>query len=378
MVRLSARASAALALSLTATAAWISPAALAAGTRQVTARPVAALKGSLSGVAATSASNAWAVGSVSTGALLLHWNGRSWAQIAVPGSYLVAVAASSGSNAWAVGGTSREALLLHWNGHRWTRTPAPVPARGSLSGLSVASASSAWAVGDYGFPARTLILHWNGRSWTRVPSPSPRPWRRAGDSLGAVTAVSARDAWATGTITSPTSGPVRGLLLHWSGRKWTRESAGSLTGSTSSLGSLAATSASNVWTLGCACEGGPAGGIIGHWNGRRWTRQATPSTVRRFGTGLAGITASSRRSAWTVGIYCKRGCASQRPFYAPLIVRWNGSSWKVSASPGSRNSSLTGVAATSADNAWAVGDSPTTGTVIILHWNGHAWRAWAT
>jgi hypothetical protein len=144
------------------------------------------------------------------------------------------------------------------------------------------------------------------------------------------------------------------------------------------VGSLAATSASNVWTLGCACEGGTAGGIIFRWNGRRWTRQATPSAVRRFGTGLTAIAASSRHSAWTVGIYCKRDCTSQHPFYAPLILRWNGSSWKVSASPGSRNSSLTAVAATTAGNAWAVGDSPTTGTVIILHWNGHVWRAQAS
>ena len=42
-----------------------------------------------------------------------------------------------------------------------------------------------------------------------------------------------------------------------------------------------------------------------------------------------------------------------------LIVRWNGSSWQkvASPSPSSIGNVLSGVAATSAGNAWAVGGS---------------------
>lgn len=63
-------------------AAGIAPAAAARAGR---ARPAASLSidGLLSAVAATSASNAWAVGNTTAGApgnktLILHWNGTAW------------------------------------------------------------------------------------------------------------------------------------------------------------------------------------------------------------------------------------------------------------------------------------------------------------
>jgi hypothetical protein len=65
----------------------------------------------LSGVAAASTTNAWAVGSYLAGStgktLILRWNGRAWKQVASPsigvGSGLQGVAATSASNIWAVG-----------------------------------------------------------------------------------------------------------------------------------------------------------------------------------------------------------------------------------------------------------------------------------
>jgi hypothetical protein len=78
----------------------------------------------LNGVAATSASNAWAVGSAANGVadltLILRWNGTSWVQVPSPNpgssNDLNAVAASSPTNAWAVGsfdGAVRQALAVH-------------------------------------------------------------------------------------------------------------------------------------------------------------------------------------------------------------------------------------------------------------------------
>ena len=81
----------------------------------------------LTGVAATSGSNAWAVGDYNTGlgtpllALAEHWNGTTWALAPIqnPGTgspvfnYVMSVAATSASNAWAVGmhSTSQEGTL---------------------------------------------------------------------------------------------------------------------------------------------------------------------------------------------------------------------------------------------------------------------------
>jgi len=72
------------------------------------------------------------------------------------------VAASSASNAWAVGGYDDSQLTLtgHWNGTSWKLVPSPK--------------SPPWAVGDYIAPNGDLTLteRWNGTKWHVVPSPS--------------------------------------------------------------------------------------------------------------------------------------------------------------------------------------------------------------
>ena len=95
------------------------------------------------GVDAVSPKLAFAVGSYTLPkvnhhqyTLLAQWNGTRWTQVPTPspGNFansLAGVAASSPSNAWAVGGTifghertglTRQTLMLHWNGTSWTRS----------------------------------------------------------------------------------------------------------------------------------------------------------------------------------------------------------------------------------------------------------------
>jgi hypothetical protein len=97
--------------------------------------PSPAVISGLAGVAATSASNAWAVGtSISvpreiSKTLILDWNGKTWKQVPSPSPssdniVLFGVAATSTRDSWAVGGygqdfTSHKALILHWNGTAW-------------------------------------------------------------------------------------------------------------------------------------------------------------------------------------------------------------------------------------------------------------------
>ncbi len=142
----------------------------------------------LAGVAATSAGDAWAVGYTGMGprtcgrctTLILHWNGKAWKRVPSPnpsaGSMLAGVAATSAGNAWAVGSTPSlggSILILHWNGKAWKRVPSPnPPGGGTLTGVAATSARSAWAVG-FSQGGGTLILRWNGKAWKRVPSPNP-------------------------------------------------------------------------------------------------------------------------------------------------------------------------------------------------------------
>ncbi|MGH3422976.1 MAG: hypothetical protein ACRDOD_25660, partial [Streptosporangiaceae bacterium] len=67
---------------------------------------------------------------------------------------LLGVAAVSASRAWAVGCSKcdsglDQAQLLVWNGKGWTRAPGPAPAEGlfrsSVAATSATSATNAWA-----------------------------------------------------------------------------------------------------------------------------------------------------------------------------------------------------------------------------------------
>jgi len=63
------------------------------------------------------------VGSAQT--LIERWNGTGWTRVSSPnpagGSALIGVAATSATNAWAVGctGNCAKTLILHWNGTAW-------------------------------------------------------------------------------------------------------------------------------------------------------------------------------------------------------------------------------------------------------------------
>jgi hypothetical protein len=110
---------------------------------------------------------------------------------------------------------------------------------------------------------------------------------------------------------------------------------------------------------------------------------------------LWGVTATSIRSTWAVGITGRQavtagaaladGAVSDEPAVAAsavaetLILRWNGNAWKRVPSPShATGSGLLGVVATSARNAWAVGLTgppfERTHETLILRWNGSSWN----
>ena len=132
----------------------------------------------LNDVAATSASDAWAVGVRWTAGdvartLIEHWNGSSWTigsspNIGTVQDQLIAVAATSSTNAWAVGfhdtnGGVARTLIEHWNGTTWAVQPSLNVGSNDnfLQDVSANSPRSAWTVGYHmkGTVARTLAFH---------------------------------------------------------------------------------------------------------------------------------------------------------------------------------------------------------------------------
>jgi hypothetical protein len=361
-------------LLITAMAVGISPLA-DAGARSKSSAMVASLKvsGSLGGVAATSARDAWAVGFTGSKTLILRWNGVRWTRVPSPSpgatASLAGVAVTSARSAWAVGTssnndfTSSKTVILRWNGARWTRVPSPSPgAIASLSGVAATSAGSAWAVGttsSSGFTSRqTVILRWNGARWTRVRSPSPG----AVASLAGVAATSARDAWAVGSTGAGTT-----LILRWNGAAWNKVMSPS-PGIDGGRAGIAAGSVRSAWAVGSRMSRAVFASVTLRWTGSAW--KAVRSPVRGGNSSLSGVAASSARTAWAVGY---TGYPDVGDPIKTLILRWNGTAWKREPSPSPGFQSLLyGVAVTSARNAWAVGTYD--GKILILRWNGAAWK----
>jgi hypothetical protein len=380
-------------------------------------RPAAAYygtEGGLTGVAATSTSNAWAVGyagsSTSLKVLMLHWNGKTWSRTTSPSvltraGELSAITVVNAKDAWAAGFTGgfnitrRRTLLLHWNGRAWSQVTRPAPIPGFLDAVT-ATASGGWAVGGVpngqNWPG-ALALRLAGTTWSRVRMP---------DSLqvAGVAITGKNAAWAIGYTEQQSA------LAHWNGHTWTWRSilprqdlyelggiasapgksaftvgheypvgrqqvpvSLKLTGSTWKQVPVRAPSISdlNAVTFAPGGTGWAAGSTAGstlilRWTGKAWTRVASPSDGSI--DALDGLGFSSARNGWAVG-----SSGSQT-----LILHWNGSRW--GAPPPAptgyeTRGALLGVAATSNSSAWAVGytGSATSAKVLMVHWNGSKW-----
>jgi hypothetical protein len=341
----------------------------AATAQPTTAAPGAAVTftGGLEGVAASSADNAWAVGSDSSFTTqIAHWNGTAWTRVPSPspgtGASLSGVAVVSASDAWAVGQDSAgsgETLTEQWNGTAWTQVPSPSPAGGAdLVSVAAISADDAWAVGSSGFSSgssKTLIEQWNGTTWKKVTSPTPA----GGASLTGVAVASATDAWAVGS-SDPSSSSPKTLIEQWNGTTWKKIPSPSPAGG-AIFASVAAVSATDAWAVGTA----GTKTLIEQWNGTAWKKVTSPAPAG--GATLLGVTVVSATNAWAAG---QAGTST-------LTEQWNGTTWKTVPSPnpsGPGGHILQGVAAASASRAWAVGASGFGAGAILMQWNGTTWK----
>ena len=129
-----------------------------------------------SGVAATSAANAWAVGSDlmvpvrrnKPRSLIEHWNGTAWKQQTSPSPTHRRSQRRGGDlrhqrlgGRWAAQGGG--SLIAHWNGTAWKQQYQPQPGSHDdvLTGAAATSATNVWSVGSYsnGGASKTLAVH---------------------------------------------------------------------------------------------------------------------------------------------------------------------------------------------------------------------------
>lgn len=105
-----------------------------------------------------------------------------------------------------------------------------------------------------------------------------------------------------------------------------------------------------------------------------WTIVPSPS-VPGVGQRLTSVSASSATDAWAVGDFYNRTLGAQQT----MILRWDGTRWGRIRSPNASGSynTLTSVAVVDDDEAWAVGYVITQTNdwrTLIEAWNGTSWR----
>src|SRR3954452_25478258 len=197
--------------------------------------------GGFLGVDAVSPSDGWAVGGNGNG-VVQRFNGTRWNLFPSPDllnggannwALLTGVDATSAGNAFAVGqstaaaGGAKTAVALRWNGSAWSRQVVAGPAGTDteFTGVKAFSAGDAWAVGQTA-PAgstfrNTLAMHYNGTAWAAVPTPSPGTRT---NFVTAVDGISGTDVWMAGyTLNLPYGNRFRqSLIEHWNGSTWTQ------------------------------------------------------------------------------------------------------------------------------------------------------------
>ncbi|GAB3667261.1 hypothetical protein GCM10027589_32960 [Actinocorallia lasiicapitis] len=237
-----------------------------------------------SAVAATGPKNLWAGGTEYSGALVVRWDGKAWADAGVRAvvpersASVRAIVTAAAGDTWVFGSVRAETTNAntvfgaHWNGVRWSRKNFPVAwvydaaslGRGQVllrgvtgdcggwtcarrsyrydgkawkrvsvpdkigSRLRVRSAADIWAIADRGDarknpPNRPTLAHFNGRSWSYLPELKVKGPRRFLKTFTDLEVVGKDDIWASAhwyENSGESQGPS--ALVRWNGKSWKR------------------------------------------------------------------------------------------------------------------------------------------------------------
>jgi hypothetical protein len=154
-------------------------------------------KGLIDGRSAVAAGDVWAVEGSALGirpgpgaGALVHWSGRTWHQVRLPGALsnaqLSSVLARSDKDVW-VGGATGNAkngtteAVGHWNGRAWavTRIPArATPKKFAVTGLAPDGKGGLWAIGNCKTcfsSVLTRVWHHASGAWKWAPVAAKDP-----------------------------------------------------------------------------------------------------------------------------------------------------------------------------------------------------------
>ena len=367
---------------------------------EVTADPLGAVYVSLAGVSCSAPVVCTAVGAYDTSSgeqltLVEVQKGTSWSIQTSPdpsgttAAGLSSVSCSSSDTCTAVGSYSDSSggtltLAETSSGSSWIiqETPNPVGSDTSyIDGVACSSAGSCIAAGyditSAGIFAPLAEAFEEG-SWSIQTIPNPRG--NITSELYGTSCSSSDSCAAVGSYYIDTSGDVVTLAEVWNGSKWKIETTPNPAGSTlSELTGVSCTRTDFCTAVGYYGTESGLATLAEDWDGSTWRIEQTPDPIGATGSELSGVSCSSVDACTAVGNYVD---ASRDT--ATLTEAWNGTSWKVEASPvppGSTRSELSGVSCPATHSCSAVGYSlDSSGIAVTLgeFWDGTAWKIQST
>jgi hypothetical protein len=316
---------------------------------------------------ASSPSDIWAVGQST-----IHFDGTTWTAFAAPmikgdnNSFLQGVVAISPTLAWAAGNVTDGAhpgqVIEHWNGTQWSLFPGPKfgkKDRADVFAMTASSANDVWAIGSLANigtgSISPLFEHWNGTAWTATI------WESNNEFLYGASAAAPNDAWAVGFNGSDN---IETSAMHWDGTNWKSVATPNVGEGTNKLNAVLALAPDDVWAVGFSTPVAPPKQaakltLIEHFDGTRWSVVPSPNVgpnSANQSNRLLGLTANSANDIWAFGSYF---AADGSGHQMTLLLHWDGTSWTVASSPSPTKGKFP------CDLLWA-GVVPSPGNVWIL------------
>lgn len=293
------------------------------------------------------------------------------------GNELFSVAATSRTDAWAVGyhlqvrTDDSWPLTEHFDGTRWSIVVSPQPDFSELSSVREVTPTDVWAVGsvlDQAGIAQTLTMHWDGSAWAIIPSPNVGT---QSNQLNALTINSTNSVWAFGSFFDTTANAYQTLALHWNGTSWSVVPTPDVTGANNQSLGGGSLGFSDVWAVGDEQGSSSPATLAERWNGKTWSIVRTPNIGYSIFRSLVPIT---HHDTWAFGYYFNGSD------FAPLAELWNGNGFSVAATPAisGQDVVINAGAAVSATDVWAVGNTFVPDRTFTMNWNGSAWTVVAS
>ena len=299
-------------------------------------------------------------------------------------SSLSGIVCPASTSCYAVGymngaSSASKTFIEHWNGATWSVVKsANPPGGGQLSGIACSTNASCVAVGLSNGPvSKTLVERWNGKAWSIEASPNPP--NAPTSALSAVSCPTGKACFAVGYYYGHNLELVdhpdravrrryvvdrqdarRAAFLRQRGRQRARRNR-----------LLVGDCVLRRRLLPVQLHGGRGGSCGG--DGKSWARVTVPRRNQFTSSGLGSITCASVVSCTAVG----------SDFFGTLIEKWNGKVWSVVTGGGSA-STLASVSCPSATMCFAVGGSAPSfkyfsdNAALVEQWNGTSWKLVAT